>query len=980
MTMRNVLTTITYKENCDYQSSTLTRNLPVAIQNAQINIAVTTPNNNNRINTQNPNIFYYNDLLDITITIVGNNVKHGIVDIYYIEDDSNNKELSNDNKITITPLKVNNEGKVYLRYHPHKSGEIIVIYDGTPYYHIAEKRYQIALRKIPTYINFLTEQPVLTDIEDDVELKVQVKDIYDNPVQYGNVTFLNEKYHNINHASDGTERVIGNPIMLDEQGIGTIHYSPIQLFNKQKLFYTDDEAIDDNYDFKTIEVNDKNYLQLKKYYTFPNDFNNNQLPISMAVGNTEGYNIANDSIELIKCVYNYDNQLYGVNWKYYESHSDYTNIAILLPDTLTIQANRLIDNNKNIYLQPLTAESDNFLHLNIGEHCILKAKLLDIYGDVVSFDENVDILFQVTGTQVIYTNENYEYVPYKKNIVGKFYKNYYRDENIFIGDLTDSLPLGNYTVQAFLEPQSYNATEVIVNKFGDEDITNEGHFQQAISPKLFITVNPIKGNAKNLKINLHIDNLKSTIGINESIAGQDIIATIEHSLNNNFHFTDTDLLNAGKFYISNTNTRYNATIKDKNVCTLGDNSLSFTTPNDYYLYFYIAEGTYRYTDDNDKVQFISLPTTYSNAVIISVRDTLEPQIYIDNISDIYPGNINYRVNIDNIFDEHTVGNITITKNNNIIRQHTYTFTSLDNNFTDTLNNLSTGEYTINVVIDNGVTKSKNFTINKASLLQSNDVINTVLTHPNQNIMIMLQSSNNFLTELTGEFQGFLKFNNNITQCNIKNIQNDEETTNININDNIGYITLETPIYETGLYHICVTYSGDDNFNALDKTWNIEFNAVSSKGDIKASYDDDNLQIQLISENGQHNGQYILGEMTFSDYSGNKKYLPIIFNADGTVTINRFTQSNYEWQQYYMIEIRLNPQNTDIINILKNANSPSDALINYYQSNDNFTEIQCDEDIQIAAAMLKAQLNATNDIMLFTTYNKQTIIGEVDGTI
>ena len=98
-----------------------------------------------------------------------------------------------------------------------------------------------------------------------------------------------------------------------------------------------------------------------------------------------------------------------------------------------------------------------------------------------------------------------------------------------------------------------------------------------------------------------------------------------------------------------------------------------------------------------------------------------------------------------------------------------------------------------------------------------------------------------------------------------------------------------------------------------------------------------------------------------------------------VTVSNPLTSTYDWEQYHLAKITLNPTDSGLINAIKNSNAPATAIQNYYNNNSqhNYKSIQANN-LNVAATKLKEQLNDSGDTVLFTTYGAQTIIGEING--
>ena len=388
---------------------------------------------------------------------------------------------------------------------------------------------------------------------------------------------------------------------------------------------------------------------------------------------------------------------------------------------------------------------------------------------------------------------------------------------------------------------------------------------------------------------------------------------------------------------------------------------------------------------NDKS--VEIPTIYSNTKMISARYNLVPEITgIIETQLMYPGSVTFDVVVDNIFNENVPIKIQVKDSNtNIIYSYTTNFTKANHTHTVTLTSLNAGKYTINATItDKNVTTFKTLTISKASLQQSNDALTNVVTNPHQKININISSLGKYINDGDlGTIYTYIKKDSSIISCS-----NTKQYIN-----NICVVTVDAPIYSTGAYSIRAVYNGDDNFAVLNPAWDINFNAITINGVIDFDFDEnDNLGISLGYDNlslsaseeaentiTQHNGQYIIGELAFSNDNNQTLYIPIIFDDTGVVTVSNPLTSTYDWEQYYLAKITLNPTDSGLINAIKSSNAPATAIQNYYNNNSqhNYKSIQANN-LNVAATKLKEQLNDSGDTVLFTTYGAQTIIGEING--
>ena len=189
MKNREITTTITYNKNCHYNESSKSQStfVPLVAPALSIeSITITNISNPNAISNNQP-IFYYNDIIQVTITIP--NITYGSVSFYFIDktDLSQTPQLINSD-----PIEIDNDGNASIQYIPHNHGTFRIEYHGDPYYDDAVIEKQIDLTSRPAYIKFDEYPPYLINPQETVEMSVTVVDELTNePLNYGLVTFLN---------------------------------------------------------------------------------------------------------------------------------------------------------------------------------------------------------------------------------------------------------------------------------------------------------------------------------------------------------------------------------------------------------------------------------------------------------------------------------------------------------------------------------------------------------------------------------------------------------------------------------------------------------------------------------------------------------------------------------------------------------------------------------------------------------------------
>lgn len=969
MPIRNMIASIRYKENCNYEASETQCNVLVPTQDIDISyniVNIDYPRRNVMdFAPTNDRQYFYNDTLYlyVGITCNGISVQSGSVNIYYIP--YNYDRFDFPKPLNKEPLLVDNNGNVAIAYKPHTNGSFIIEYNGDQNYNngILETS-QIIVEDIPTLLNFTKQHPYFANVKDTVDMEVKVTDIYDNPVDYGVVTFINYLRYNIEDANDGREHIIGNPVLVSD-GYAKIKYSPIQAVDADVNVYYNPATDSIGYlhnnerDMNVIMVSEDNYDSLTSYI-FPSEFDEAHMPCLMYYRTGENYlhfihdsdfELVKTKVELIKGVYNYDNAIYGTKWKYYLRSSDMTNIAFLQPDALNL--NIISENGR------LTVDDDEFIHTQYGDYLKLEAKLLDVEGNYVPL-ETSEIEFIVKGTKVVVVSdtltndhnanveENYRYIPYEKTFRGVYMEEFGSDTNVFVGNITELLSPGYYTIYAHLD-MTKNAEEEDITHTGSAygNIKNKEYYRQVDSEKIYIQVEQDKTNYE-----ITVTECPSDVGIRNVISP----VTVEIAINEEYH---PALI--GKtcwFYIDRLNQEYATTIQKVNgrlVATLSE-PISFGEAGDYAIYAYIKEGDYIYGNRS-----VHLYKKCSETKILKARYNLVPEFNIQTIRDIFSGKAKVNATVNNIYTtENPVLNVAISKDSVDFVEETYELDSSDNSISIDLNDLEAGFYEVrgkvgiekivgeNSVVIYGQEMTETFEIRKATLTDYNDNIRDMPTHPAQSVVIKLNTNGTgFRTLDYSKVKVILESDRGYRECSFT------------INENI--ITARCPLYRIGEYSIRAKYEGSDNFYVLDDEPRISFNAVTVRGQMLMSRNEDgDLLIQIHYNNGLHNGQYIYGTLTLYNFNGNSIQLPVLFGSTGTLRIQNVVGSDYQWQQYYRGELELNPYD--------------DIIINKFLDD----EMEVITDSVANVPMIKAQIQDLEKEALFTTYGEQIINGEVNG--
>jgi len=964
MTNPTIEATLNYQENCDYKQSSTTCDITLSKQDVIITANISVRDYNQRIVNTSTDDYYYNDVLRLFITITdanNNGVPNGFVNVYYAENATT--ILNTENLITKTPIPVDEQGNVSVLYQPHHSGYFIVQYHNSQTYNDKTEYYPVLLKKIPTLLNFYENIPRFVHLEDTVSLKVSVQDVYGQPLNYGIVTFLS---YQIADATDedtelslsGQEKVIGNPVMVID-GVAETTYSPIQLLEED---------------------------------------------------------ILPKGTEFIRAVFNYGerNDKYGSAYKYYAPDSCWTNIPLLYPSNLTIDVVTI----KNNQLQKVTMSdgdiimSDGFIHIKSNQHLHLRFAFTNSRNERIALDNNLKVYFNVKGTEdkliidnitadtETYVNQYHQYIDYDKGYEASYYPEIYGEENIFLSDI-GNIPTGYYTIQAYINKGGHTISKGQLKDIDGHDVDIEDiyYYEAAESEKLYLAVD---FGTQDYTINIDTETINEIYGIN-TIAKDihnPITATIDIEKQYYPYLNNQPCV----FVIPKINKEYKGIIKIQNnqLKAILQDTIIFTYADDYPIYVYVKGKSYTY--NNNQITFSDV---YSNPndnhnmpIYMSARFNLVPQINIRYNSQIYSGDVDIDISVDNIFDENlNLDTIIVSKNNYTYTELTDSCSLNKNHHTHTIHmsDLSAGEYLVQTRIQNHNYISETFTISKATLTAYNDVLNNVPTGNIQTIKIYLNTNSNKLTDLNiNKLHVAVKYDNIVNTYNIDN-------NNISINNTKDIITFNMPLYNEGEYQIKVLYDGDENFEILNPTtYPIVFNTKTVYGSLQINRyvikpspsgnnegitDNDEFEdyIDLFINYNGINNQYIIGEIQATDYSNNKLFIPFISDKQGHIHLYNPINS-YTWQSYNNFIINIDPTNTYIINALLNFDTPQEAIENYFYNNNtkyryNNTNIPiqfgAEDNNNIYFAQIKQQLIASGNKTLFTTYKKQTLMETKD---
>lgn len=725
---------VNFKENCEYQASTIDRiisiepqpvNIDVSITNLNVNHHYTENYDNNPIN----DVYFFDDTLEIKAHVfqqsgqTQKDIQVGRIEFYYQPVTSNIPTKLNDK---VNSCILSKQGLATIHFKPNQPGQIIAKYvDDKQWYAEAEKSISFSLQPIPVSIKFTKKPPYIVDLEDSVELEVEVSKKYpnpdDGPLNYGVVTFLHYIEHfDMNSSEKRVERVIGNPALVKD-GKATIKYIPVQEYS----------------DLEPTQLLDKTEY-IRAVYNYDNDL------YYSAQNNTYSY----ESI-------NYDEEIYTNKWEYFGSANVYTNIEIYKPNSVTIGIS-----NKNI-------SDDGRYEYTENESIIVTAVLKDEKGKEIVLPKNStkDLTLHIIGTYFT-LSDNYlinsdnkidDYFIFHKYEKDVSFDEYIKeaDNHGYFKTTISNLKPGNYTIQAstrgqiidgqvLLYPSTING--VVETEYNDEthiqydtDSVRTDEYLDSIDISNTLYINSI------LSPTQHSLATRCTKGIIQTGEVIDNFITCDVTIDNSYK----EILNGQRccFYSPKNDTTYIGSLSYNQNTLKGvlPQNTKIMSMGEYPLYAYIPAGYYT---KNDKIIYLD----YSPSVPITmhVRDILTIDLEYTFLSEKVLGAIDYTVSSDNIYlDDYINVDIKLKKGNTIIDTQSCVLSHDMNASHNTFDNLAGGNYTITAtIVQNDYTASKNFTILADAIeqqLQPNSkVINAT---PNGTIDLVISSSSADLTNL-----------------------------------------------------------------------------------------------------------------------------------------------------------------------------------------------------------------------------------------
>lgn len=831
--------------------------------------------------------YYYGDIVEVSSLVEYHDaaITNGVVDFYYI---NINDSQGIKHKINDEPIPVDMYGNAYAKFIPYKDCRIIAEYNGDPYFgNASSEARNIHLNSIPTKIEFKDVPPYFVNPKDDVKLNVAVYDVRDRqnpvPIDYGIVTFLYYDVFDIDNPEDGQERVIGNPVYLID-GEASINYVPIQYENESNNTY---------------------------------------------------------NIQFIRAVYNYQNELYGVNWrKYYDMHSACNSIALLKPNMINIS----ISKNNNGVFEPLTNDD-----VKDGFYAITNEDMIRFNFEIPEYTFSSDSKLKVCISGID--------TPYYATYDGQKFK--YDVTNLDSG-LYYIYAVGMDDQGSYLKTEGGDPITITNINNTDYDIDNVLYLQSTESQHLYFQVE-----AKESEYTIQFTNAENHI-ISENLEP----LTIKAKLTSEDPCFNSLLIGEEcYFYCSTLEQTYSSIIQEENnklyaELEIIDENLEYNVPlqlvNDYIFYAYIKTDTYTKECNGET---ISHKYTKHNSQPLTIKTRKNPLIdlYVTTMNNSYPGKIKYSLVGRNIYKETIPVDLVI--NDEVVQS--LEMSQQLNMISGYVSDLMPGEYDIQAighkepyVIQSNIVEG--IEISKGNVTVSSNIYNEeIITSRYASIIIGLEESHSAKINANdfdaNDFNITISKNNNIYEINDINISQ--------LTDSYINLVGSANICDDGEWNISISYTGNNKYNSFSDEFTI--NAVRYEANIIYGKSNDNILCQLssLTEQVQHNEEYVLMICTFKKPNDDEITIINITDNDGLCIFENPLNSALEWQQYDNFIIEIMPKNNNVMNIFRNADNEDNA-INGFKSYFNNVIVQCSDD---NIKNLYRQFNNNQQMCLFVGY-------------
>ena len=921
---------IDYEENCDYKASTITRDVDIPQQNVFIDIQKPqVVNINNRLGKDGngqfystlTDTYYYNETLQVTTIVykeivdeqgnIGHSdtpIKIGKIHFKYIDA----KYPTNIISISDNPLPISKDGLVTFNFIPHYDGYIQATYiceddEDQGFYkntqtgngqNCGDNR-EVILSKIPVYVTPNTDN-IFIEREKEIKLTCNVTDIYGHQLDYGHVSFMG--YHDVDPEA------LVNPT----EGMGVMLGNPAEVKDGLAVLeYAPEQDLD---------------------------------------------------IEYIHGLFNYNNEKYGNDFKYYHFHNNVIRVfSIKTGDYLSLIGGKVVNNNIDT-----TCDFDGFIHTQYGDS--IKLNILFNEKNFVFYDD-MEMIIHIDYTQY--------------HLKEAFTTSNINDVTKYIED-NATFTTGTQQIRITKEEQENT------HEYGTEYIVNDwmpGYYSVYITFK-----DAVEKNNTDRQYYNDLETYKIYFAVdypNVSLSLDDITCTDQKfTVQSNTNFSNYLKVKCndsvpksltGTFNINGKN--YKAILNNQNEFIIQSSLVTIKNIGNYSVSF----STNNYYDPDTKkiyaMQFSSMP--HDNPVL-KVRDTLEPIVsipkgYVDNE---YPGSIQYQLSVKNYYDgEYTIKSYLYKDNvkEKNLDEIIYNGSPIEK----VINDLSVGRYKIRVELYD----DKNIRIGLADSVEREItpcILEASIASPfdadNQEITTGLPTTIPYI--INSHKADMTNYNTDNIKIWFKH-ENDNEYTGYSIgmtnkSSRAIYIDYQKIFYKTGKWFTYINQNVNNNVMMINPNTN-NINAaeitphyfiaktISPIIKFEKNLIDELLDIYVSTTFSSHNNQVLLLQIQISYGVGEVANVYVLTDEDGHITVPleecdpNLSSPNMQ-RQIYNIKITIDPENNTLINSLKNKTDTEMINIirnhydNLYASNSNLEKFA-------------SQIKEMDYCYLFATYKK-----------
>lgn len=941
-----VLTTVTFEENCEYESSTATRKVPIPQQTVLITIDDPINTEANRLKNDGTYTFYYDDKIQLQArvfqqyyddnnTLKERDIQVGRIEFYFIPDGADSAQLINypttdsTSGEKVQTCTLNKNGTAAVQFKPKSSGKVFAKYiDDNDFYtavttnNIEGKSIEksLTLEEVPVNIEFTEVPPYIAyvhnevnDEQEEVRIKVHITNAKDGSnVKYGTVTFAHYlKKEDYSDPNARVPKIIGNPVPVFN-GYAEISYIPVQ---SDDYGYTNSEN-----DTEPEILTEDNQARYVEYI--------------MA-----SYNYSGKSINSEKGAY---------RWKYYATASKWTGINVLARNTININAPQIgnttlsLNGEKGIYQ---CSENDTIT---------ISAILKDKNNNTINFGTHSGILtFHVKGVHahpkadhiqgampLIYsddyeqTTSEFNFLQYEKDIDAQYVKGSNGQNDKFVAQIIKPLP-GFYSITASTTIQT-DEGKVLVNYGVNASVENDKKYVEVDNSNIIY----ISSNYTNVQyqINLQHNDYAQTQEPFNNISGNVVgLSDKQMSILNNkscyFYIPKLNKTYTGKLsYDSSSHTLTGGLAQDENII--------FTVPDNYQIYMYIPDGVYTnnqsvstYHHDvtsssTDSVYDFYLPFIFSNAITIQARDTIELNLSILDTEDILPAAFSYTLTGNYVSHQETAQLIKrlITQSSTEVIE-TITLTKEHNIHKGLIEIDTAGTYEICVQCGDVISNTIEITVEKDMLEQALLASSkTIFASENETIGVHLISRKNNINKIDESKIYVYLHNSNLT---IKKLIPTQDIYSEIIDDKTIYLKIRPGIWEENDWYIQVGYKGDDYFEAYEGVLE-PFDSILDDFSIELIPYDNNYDVKINSI--RNNNDILIIPVIFNKHNSTVGRGIFVTDENKKGSFKDITDNHNTiswWNDWDNVIFLLEPSSDALINLLSTESIPYNALKTQY---------------------------------------------------